>query len=192
MKTISNWTHKISSGWVTLAGLVIFLVFMSAVLPQQSTKAEETSGGAGSPDTSFIYSVDDLYKMADAYGEEGRKAYIQARIRFDILFPLVYTVFLCTSLSWITQRTFPQHSRWQYANLAPVLGMAFDLLENTATSLVMGRYPAQTPVIDWLAPVFTLVKWIFVSGSFVLLFTGIIIAILGRGKRKTRSNTPGT
>lgn len=190
MKNISNWIHEISLGWVTLAVLLFFLIFMATVLPDQAAKAEETSAGAGSPDTSFIYSVEDLYEMADAYGEQGRQAYIQARIRFDILFPLVYTAFLCTSISWLTRRTFPPHSRWQYANLVPLFGMLFDLFENTATSVVMGRYPAQTPVIDWLAPVFTLVKWVFVNGSFVLLFVAIIIAVWRWVNQRNLKNTP--
>jgi hypothetical protein len=69
--------------------------------------------------------------------------------------------------------------------------MIFDLLENTATSLVMGRYPAQTPVIDWLAPVFTLVKWVFVNGSFILLFVAVIIAVMRRVKLRNQNNAPG-
>jgi membrane protein implicated in regulation of membrane protease activity len=53
-----------------------------------------------------------------------------------------------------------------------VLGALLDYLENVATSLVMARYPLRTPVIDALAPVFTLVKWVFVGGSFALLLIG--------------------
>lgn len=56
----------------------------------------------------------------------------------------------------------------------------FDYLENISTSLVLGRYPVETPVIDVLAPVFTLIKWFFVNGSFVLL---IIAGILFLWKR---------
>jgi flagellar biogenesis protein FliO len=37
----------------------------------------------------------------------------------------------------------------------------------------MIRYPDRTPIIDILAPVFTLVKWVFVAGSFVLLLAAI-------------------
>jgi hypothetical protein len=54
-----------------------------------------------------------------------------------------------------------------------MFGAAFDYLENLSTSLVMIRYPDRTPIIDILAPVFTLVKWVFVAGSFVLLLAAI-------------------
>jgi hypothetical protein len=58
-----------------------------------------------------------------------------------------------------------------------VFGALFDYLENLSTSLVMVRYPSPTPIADWLAAVFTLVKWILVSGSFLLLFIGIAAAV---------------
>lgn len=192
MKKLSKWLHTISTGWVTFTILVIFFVFMATVLPKQAAKAEETSRGADSPDTSFYYSAGDLYKMAEDYGVEGRKAYIQARFSFDIIFPLVYSAFLGTSISWVTQRGFPKHSRWQLANLAPVFGMGFDFLENLSTSLVMARYPAPTLVASWLAPIFTLVKWVFVYGSFVLLLIGILAAVWGWVKGKTKGDPQGT
>jgi len=192
MGQISRYFYNISTGRITLIALVVFLVFMVVVLPQQAKKAEASSQGADSPDTSFTYSVEALYTMAEKYGEDGRQAYIQARFSFDILFPLVYTAFLVTSISWVFQRAFTRHSGWQLANLAPVFGMVFDLAENISTSVVMARYPARTPVLDGLAPIFTLVKWVFVSGSFVFLLVGILIAAWIWARSKTRSNTAGT
>ena len=53
-----------------------------------------------------------------------------------------------------------------------MLGALFDYLENVSTSLILGRYPYRTGVVDVLAPVFTLLKWGFLAGSFVLLFAG--------------------
>ena len=117
--------------------------------------------------------------MAESYGNAGRKAYIRARFSFDLIFPLLYTAFLVTSISWTFGKAFKQQSRWQLANLAPVLGMVFDFLENVSTSLVMARYPTQAPITAWLAPIFTFIKWVFVGGSFVLLFIGTFLAILG-------------
>ena len=174
---ISDWLSQVSTGWMALAGLVIFLLFSALVLPRQSAAAEEVAGGAGSPDTSIFYSPADLYQMAEAYGEEGRSAYIRARFTFDVIWPLVYTLFLGTAISWLFGRAFASDSRLQRANLAPVLGALFDYLENVSTSLVMLRYPDQTAVVDVLAPVFTLLKWVFVGGSFVLLSAGVVAVL---------------
>jgi hypothetical protein len=126
---------------------------------------------------SLTYTPSDLYQMAEQYGEQGRAAYIRARFTFDLVWPLVYTLFLTTALSWLFARGFAADSRWQRANLAPLLGALFDYLENLSTSLVMWRYPAQTAVVDLLAPAFTLLKWVFVGGSFALVLIGLAAAL---------------
>jgi len=125
-----------------------------------------------------------IQKMAEEYGEAGREAYIRARFTFDIAWPLVYTFFLVTTISWIYSRTFPPESWWRRANLAPILAMVFDLLENLSTSLVMYRFPERTPVVDSLATVFTSLKWFFVTGSFLLLIGGILVGLRRWYKRR--------
>jgi len=185
MQSLSNTLIKISPGWVTLIGFVAFVLFSALVLPQQSSKADEGIEDAGSPDLSIYYSTDQLYDMADAYGESGRADYIRARFSFDIIWPLVYGVFLVTSISWFFSRGFKKSSVLQNANLVPVFGVLFDFLENVSTSLVMYRYPAKTLVVDTLAPVFTTVKWFLVGGSFILLmlgFSGWIISTFRKTK----------
>jgi hypothetical protein len=185
-KRISDWLHQVSNGWVALVALAVFLLFSALVLPGQAASAETDTGNAGSPDTSFYYSADDLYHMAEAYGKQGREAYVRARFTFDLIWPLVYTVFLATAISWVYAKAFASHSRWQRANLAPLLGALFDYLENLSTSLVMLRYPNQTAVADILAPVFTLVKWVFIGGSFVLLFAGVVVGIWQWNNKRSR------
>ena len=103
LNRISNFFYAVSAGWLTLTGLVVFILFMIFVLPQQAQKAEAYSGGT-SPDTSYIYSASDLYQMAESYGAEGRAAYIYARFTFDLVFPLAYLFFLTTSISWLLAR----------------------------------------------------------------------------------------
>lgn len=178
LKKISIKLYQFSSGFLTLLGLLIFAAFVAFVLPQQAERAESVSQGAGSPDMSYFYSSADLYKMAEAYGATGRAAYVYARFTFDLVFPLTYLFFLATSISWLMLRIVPDaNSRWRLLNLFPVFGALFDYLENISASVVMLNYPNHTPVVDMLAPVFTLVKWFFVNGSFVILIPALLIAI---------------
>jgi len=172
-KQISNWLHRVTNGWITLIALVIFLGFIALVLPGQAAQTETQTGTSVSPDTSFTYSGIDLYQMAETYGEQGREGYIRARFTFDLIFPIVYTLFLVTAISWLFGKTLETSSPWMLVNLVPLWGALFDYLENISTSLVMWRFPTQTPVVAFLAPIFTLVKWIFVVGSFLILFLGL-------------------
>jgi hypothetical protein len=176
-KKLSLELHYISKGWVALAGLLIFLLFTALVLPGQSLKAEQVSGESGSPDTSFFYSPADLARMAEAYGEQGRQGYVRARFTFDLIFPIVYTFFLITSISWVFAKVFSASSRWQLANLVPLLGMLCDYLENITASFVMLRYPAPAGIAATLAPLFTVMKWGFIGLSFGLLVIGILAGL---------------
>jgi hypothetical protein len=174
---LSDWIHRISKGWVALTALVVFLLFTALVLPDQSSKASTEVKAAGSPDMSFFYTTSDLDRMADAYGQAGREAYIRARFTFDLIWPVVYTVFLCTTISWVYRKAFALGSLWQRMNLVPVFAILFDYLENITTSLVMLQFPNRLPLVATLAPVFTMGKWILVTASIVLLSVGAVVAV---------------
>ncbi len=184
MSRLSRWLYRVSSGWVTLAAAVLFFVFTPLVLPGQAARFEAVAGSGPSPDQSFLYSPGDLYRMAESFGAAGRAYYVRARWTFDLVWPLVYTFALVTAVSWLGKRAFSEGSRWRLLNLVPVAGLLFDYAENICASLVIGRYPANTPVFDFLATVFTPLKWLFVGGSFVVL-VGVAIAALVRGLRRS-------
>lgn len=115
--------------------------------------------------------------MAEIYGDEGRAAYLGARWTFDLAFPIVYTFFLVTAISWLLNKILPMDSRWRILNLVPVAAMVLDFLENTATSLVMARYPLHCPPGELLAPVFTPLKWLLVGASFLILITSALFLL---------------
>jgi hypothetical protein len=177
MKALSNWLSRVSSGRIALISLAVFLAFTVLVLPSQARDASAISGEAGTPDLSFFYAPTDLYEMAEAYGESGRAEYIRARFTFDLVWPLIYTLFLVTAISWILQKASPPDSWARGLNLLPLFGASFDYLENVTTSLVMWRYPQQTPLVDWLASIFTPLKWIIIFASFILLVVGIVVVV---------------
>lgn len=104
-------------------------------------------------------------------------AYVQARITFDVIWPLVYGAFLVTTLAWVWARATAAGSRWRVVALLPVLVVALDYAENVCAATVMARYPARTPVLAELAPIFTAGKWLTLSVSFLLLVVGVVVAL---------------
>jgi len=173
LKKLSAIFYRISSGWVTLLGLTAFLLFTVLVLPVESARMDVYSQGLGSPDTSLFYNGRMLLQMAEAYGEAGRSAFLTARWGFDLAFPLIYTFFFITSTSFLFKKGLGDNSNLPLFNLIPLLGLFFDLAENTATSVVMAAYPLQNNWGLFLAPVFTPLKWIFVAISMLLLLIGL-------------------
>lgn len=177
MEKLSQWIQQRVTGWAALVGLVVFVLFVALVLPRV---AETGETAVPTPDTMLTYSASTLYQMAEGLGKEGRAAFIRARWTFDVIWPLVYTFFQVTAVTWLARRTFEKESPWQKLNLLPLAAMLFDFLENSATSLVMARYPAETAVIAPLAGILTLIKWLLVGGSSILI---IMLAGLALYKR---------
>jgi ABC-type dipeptide/oligopeptide/nickel transport system permease component len=62
-----------------------------------------------------------------------------------------------------------------------------DYAENVCTATVVARYPARTPVLAELAPVFTAAKWLTLTSCFVLLVVGLGAALVA-GIRRRRSD----
>jgi hypothetical protein len=153
---------------------VIFIAFTALVLPGQAAKSEQYNGPAGAVDTSFMYSPDDLFETAEAYGEEGREAYVRARWTFDVVWPLVYTVFLATTVSFLLDKGFSHQGDWHLLNLAPLFAMLFDFIENAAASGVMLSFPERPLWLAWIASVATPVKWVLVGDSFTLVLIGLV------------------
>lgn len=186
MKGLSDWLYRVSSMGMALFVSGIFVLFMIFVLPGQADKAEAYSGEAGSPDLSFFYTPEDVFNMAETYGEEGRAAYVRARFTFDLIFPFVYGAFLLVPGSWQLAQILPAESKWRWLNLVPFLGVVFDFAENISASIVMAAYPVRREVAARLLTIFTPIKFVFVYGSMGLVLVGFVwVGVLwlkGRGK----------
>jgi len=184
LKIIKNYLHfsyKTVTGKIFLTALIIFIIFLSVILPWESARSGERLGFDKSPDSSLIYSQEELYEMAEAYGEDGRSYYIRSRFSFDIIWPLVYFFFLWSGMALVLKN----FSAWLVRSLVllPFFGTIFDFLENLGASLVMYRYPAETFLVDQLTPGFTFAKWIFIYLSFVVLILGTGIRIYYKLKK---------
>jgi hypothetical protein len=157
--------------------MVLFMIF---VLPDQAEQSNDYSGF--SPDTAFFYHPNKLISAAEDYGPEGRQAYIHSRWTFDLVFPLVYVVFLTTGISWYLKEYI--NKPLKHLNLIPLLAGAFDYLENIATTIVMAIYPRVSYLAASLASGFTLIKWLLVYGSFGVYFAALITYLISLFKAK--------
>lgn len=83
-----------------IVGTIIFIAFIIIVLPWISNYSAVSIGVSESPDMSIIYTSDDMYRIADLYGVEGRKTYIFLRWTF------VHKWFPCNPLR---HRAYPLH-----------------------------------------------------------------------------------
>jgi len=166
-------------GYHLLIAFLVFLFFMIFVLPHEAEKSAAL-GLTQSPDTSLFYTQEQLYQIAESYGKEGRTFYINQRFTFDLIWPLVYGIFLVIALAYLSQKVKKPIFKKTY--ILPVIAVIFDYLENTMTAIVMTRYPKETIILSHLAGFMTAFKWITLSLSFLLMMVLVIFVIHQRIK----------
>jgi hypothetical protein len=177
----SEWAYRVLGRWYcALASLVVFVTFLATVSTAQAERTDEYAADVDLPDTSAWYTPSDVYAAAEAIGQAGRDSYVEARYTFDVVWPLVYTVFFVVLLSWAFHRATDPGTRRRLVNLFPLVPLVLDYLENLTASIVMTRYPDETPVVAHLMPVFSLLKWATLSACFALVVVGAVATLLRR------------
>jgi hypothetical protein len=179
-KFIAKIVNKTNAITVVLS-LLIFMSFIIFVLPQEAAKSKEF-GLMESIDTSFTYSANDLYRIADSYGVEGRVFYIRQRFTFDLVWPLAYTQFILIASAYFYKKT--KLLKASYVLYVSLIAAGFDYLENIMTSTVLYRFPQTTPIVADLAGIMTLLKWSTLSLSFVILIFLMIVGTFTQLKQR--------
>lgn len=173
---------KIKPGWRFLIIVsAVFLLFILLVFPRVNNYSIRMLGQSKTPDTSLVYSAQDLYQMAENYGKSGRDAYIVLRWTFDLVWPVLYTLFLFLWTIKLLEYTSLKKAS-KYFLLIPIIGMLLDFSENIGASIVMSRYPLKSGIIANITPLMTFLKWIIISVSVLVL----IILLVSIGVKKAK------
>ena len=189
-KRLSAWWYRAVTTLRLLVAVAVFALFMVMVLPNMTERLTDLTGVNVSPDTALVYAAKDLYAMAEAYGAAGRAYYIYSRFTFDLAWPAVYLLFLASLITRLFRFLDPNDPR-RLVNLLPFIAVIFDLLENSAASLVMFRYPLASPLAASLAPVFTFLKWVFIGFSFIALIIGLSLFLRNYLKKLIKLDIKG-
>lgn len=179
MQRLSLFFRKNTSGRLILLLIACYILIQVFLFVPQSGRM----AGTGPIDLLFFYTPEKVYGMIDAYGPELRAQYRTFELTADLLlYPVVYTLLLAFTISWLFQRGFARDSRMQSLNVVPVGAWFFDLLENLAIVGMLSIHPDRPAALAWAATVFTMVKWGFAVASLLLLLVGVGAALRRRGK----------
>lgn len=181
---LSNTLRKYASGWLVLLFFAAEVFFNAVILPNQQAKIEAASGGTGPIDLQFFYTPEKAYSMVASYGDAGRADYRAFELTGDIIYPIVYTLFLALFITWLFQRGFPPDSKMQRLNVMPFGAWLFDLLENLGIVAMLSVYPSTPATLAWISAFFTLIKWLFAGATILLILTGLVMALKNGFKKQ--------
>jgi len=164
-----------------IIAVVIFLLFSAIIFPMAAGVQKAKTGTAQMPDTLMLAKSDAYYALAESYGSAGRAAYIWLRFTFDLAWPIVYGLALTAGLSYLLRKA--KHAWVRRLNLLPVLGVVFDLAENTLAVIYMARYPMPTDWAVHVLPFVSALKWGVLMLSFALGLAMLIKTSIIRYRR---------
>lgn len=142
----------------------VFIVVLAIVLPDVS-QANEANGLLESIDTNFSFSIPDLVRILETYGEEGRAYYILQRWTFDLYYPLVYGIPISLSLYGLLRGKPFQRVAW-----LGLIASSFDYLENIIFTVAAATFPTATTFWVSLGVILSVAKWSALGVGFLLIF----------------------
>ena len=176
MKNKLQYIYQNVSTKQVLIFFILFVLFTSLALPFVSSYTTKVIGVSESPDTSFNFHLDHLFDIVDSYGERGRLFYVTMRWTFDIVWPLIYTVFLVSSIAYLARRS---NCKFGYKPLYfPLLAVLFDFLENINATIIMLLYPKRIDFFGYMLIGSSIMKWAMIGISFgvvIIFFIRFII-----------------
>jgi hypothetical protein len=166
--------------WVFAASVLVLAVFMATILPVKAEDAAGYTPEGASFDTSLFYTPSQAVEKVALYSPGGRAAYVYDRWTFDLAWPVVYGFFLLSGWVFGLSRLVPAgrkdraRAAWL---LVPTLAVFFDLVENTAVTVLMLAYPATPMAVAVAASAGTVIKWVLVvvgmTGAIAFPIAGI-------------------
>jgi len=120
--------------------------------------------------------------MIASYGDVIRASYRAFELTGDIAYPIVYTLFFSLAITWLFQRGFPSGSVMHRYNIVPLGAWLFDLFKNLCIVGMLSVYPSRPATLAWVSTIFTMVKWLFLIPTALLLLYGYVKAWMNRFK----------
>ncbi len=173
---LSTWR-----AWLPLA--TAYAVFAGAFFASSAPFAipvVEAACGAAPLDVRTGASADDVHAFLLGCGPTGREAY-QALQVADLVYPLVFALFLASSLAIVLRRLAPGRPGLVAWAALPLAASAFDYLENACAWLALAAYPSAAPADGLLvlaSDAKTITSWL--AG---LLLLGGCAALVARAAR---------
>ena len=189
LTSLNNWLVKNSKGWLILVFMGLFFLFNLVVMPSGQKWLGGSTDEVGSIDLTLAATPATLFSKVADYGEQGRAVYRIFALTADVVYPIIYSIFLGLAITFLFRRIFPLESGLQKLNLLPFAALVFDVLENLGIVALLSTFPQQITWLAVLTIIINFIKWVCAGGSTLLVLAGLIgwLVVSIRKNLKTKS-----
>ncbi len=191
--TVSGVAAQLASWRVWIVSAAVFGVFASLLFGSSaafSVRQVTAACGQEPPDVRFTSSGDQVSRFLNTCGGVGRDAY-QAMQIADLFYPMVVGMFMATSLALVLARLAPRQPSVVAVAVLPLLGTAFDYLENVFAWLALAAFPAPSASISLLGVASAAKTLTFWAAGALLLASLSALVFKEACRRRVRPPTDG-
>jgi len=142
------------------------------------------------PDTALFdlspsgYSYQHAMSLLEELGNDGRQIYLSRQLPLDFIYPGLFAISYTLLLVWLFSKSVSDTSKVFCLAFIPALGGLFDYLENIYIIRMINSFPDLSISLVQVASTFTLLKSIFTTVFFLLLFAGFAAFAFTKNKAK--------
>jgi hypothetical protein len=169
---LSKLAYRHAKPKIILILLSIVVLFNVFLFPHFVNIATPT-GTPSILDARFGFSAGEAWSTLDAFGENGRSAYLFMVAVIDSIYPLVYGLLLILTASFFLNKGLSGNSPFRVLNIMAIDAMLFDYAENFSIIWLLTKFPERADGMARMASVFGIIKWLVVFGCLLLIAVGI-------------------
>ena len=189
MNKVVNFLKKWASGKIVvgffIATMVVYLTMLNYTLPVVKSFAQGKTLFDLSPTG---YSYEYAVSLLEALGVEGRNVYLNLQLPMDFIYPGLFAISYSLLLTWIFGKGYAVDSKIFYFTVIPFFAGFFDYLENIGIIQMIKSYPNVPHELVNVSSTVTILKSVFTTIFFILLFVGII-KIIKNKRTSVNSNS---
>ena len=172
MTTTTQVSRNKNILYFAVGSTVAFMLYITFVLTPVGA-CFNLDSGSNSLGLSFSYTKDMVLSFFESRSQEQLLCYSQFLQIWDAIFAIIYTLMYASWIVWLFN-----NKRW--LALIPILGMISDWSENYIELIMIKTYSntgAISEIIVSLGSGINSFKWVLSSLTYLIILTGIIIAI---------------
>ena len=176
---------KLASGRIVfilfIMTMAIYLLMLFYTIPLVESFAPDMALFDLSPSG---YSYQHALSLLEELGDAGRLIYLSRQLPLDFIYPGLFAFSYTLLLIWLFSKSVKDTSRVFYLAIIPALGGVFDYLENIFIIRMITYFPDLSTGLVQVASIFTLLKSIFTTIFFLVLFAGFAALLFTKTKAK--------
>jgi hypothetical protein len=175
-KNLSNRVLKAENRRINL---IFFSLLAITIIGFQRAGAyiSEASGLQTKPlDLEFYFTAERAYELIATYNQAVRSFYIPFELSADIIYPILYGIYLSLILSFLLKKNWqdPHNQVISLVNLLPFGASIFDFFENFGIVILVANYDTRLDTLAVITGINNAIKWIFAG---LTLLSILVLAV---------------